>query len=115
MARRRGSATALNASEVVAARAMPRQYILIWEYVKYFFLVRMPLPRFPSPTMYRPDGTHPDPVGARPPISSHLALAGAGLALPDLRVGATTIDPERSALLVIDMQNDLATNCGVFI
>jgi len=35
--RRRGSATALKASEVVAALAMPKQYILIWEYVKRFF------------------------------------------------------------------------------
>jgi hypothetical protein len=32
--RRRGSAMALNASEVVAALAMHKQYIPIWEYVK---------------------------------------------------------------------------------
>ena len=37
MSRRRGSATALNASEVVEARAMGQQYIPIWEYVKRFF------------------------------------------------------------------------------
>src|SRR5580692_4876965 len=37
MSRRRGSATALNASEVVAARAMGQQYIPIWEYVKRYF------------------------------------------------------------------------------
>src|SRR4029077_18217092 len=37
MSRRRGSATALKASEVVAARAMQLPYIPIWEYVKHFF------------------------------------------------------------------------------
>jgi hypothetical protein len=34
MARRRGSATALNASELVAALAIDIRYILIQEYVK---------------------------------------------------------------------------------
>src|SRR5689334_6528168 len=37
MSRRRCSATALNASEVVAARGIRRQYMPIWAYVKTFF------------------------------------------------------------------------------
>jgi hypothetical protein len=37
MSRRRGSAIALKASEVVAALAMQVIYILIWEYVKINF------------------------------------------------------------------------------
>jgi hypothetical protein len=36
MSLRRGSATALKASEVVAARGTPYKYMLIWEYVKRF-------------------------------------------------------------------------------
>src|SRR5262244_719544 len=37
MSRRRGSATALKASEVVEARGMKGEYIPIWEYVKRNF------------------------------------------------------------------------------
>src|SRR5712692_187426 len=44
ISRRRGSATALNTSEVVAALAMAQQYIPIWEYVKHFFLLLCPAP-----------------------------------------------------------------------
>jgi hypothetical protein len=38
MSRRRGSATALKASEFVAALGMVREYIPIWEYSKGLFL-----------------------------------------------------------------------------
>ena len=34
---------ALNASEVVLALAMSKQYILIWEYVKLFFATALQL------------------------------------------------------------------------
>src|SRR5229473_3353870 len=50
ISRRRGSATALNASEVVAARAIPAHYIPIWEYVKHYFFPPYPVPLPPRQT-----------------------------------------------------------------
>lgn len=58
ISRRRGSATALNASDVVAALAMPQRYIPIWEYVKPFFSypiqLRRLLPQRPSSRSAQP-------------------------------------------------------------
>jgi hypothetical protein len=46
-----------------------------------------------------------------PPNLSPFALTGV---LPDARPEPITIDPERAALLVIDMQNDFGTKGGMF-
>jgi len=62
MSRRRGSATALKASEVVAARGMNGQYIPIWEYVKDYFSRDFSAPLL----VQRPQGRSMDvPKGSR--------------------------------------------------
>src|ERR1700676_1192724 len=51
MSRRRGSATALKASEVVEARGMGREYMPIWEYVKQKLIDRSERPRGVLPSL----------------------------------------------------------------
>jgi len=60
--------------------------------------------------MYRPGGTHPDPAGSPASYFFPPCLCKGG-ACPARSAG----DPERSALLVIDMQNDFGTKGGVFV
>ena len=60
MLRRRGSATALKASEVVVALGMAREYIPIWEYVKGGFFAVLQLGpsglRLFAQMLWHPDG-----------------------------------------------------------
>src|SRR5213080_3534428 len=102
MARRRGSATALNASEVVAARAMPQQYIPIWAYVKHYFLSPGVAP---SGTSQRPKA----PTGCE----FHWTLFLIGF-LPDAYTGAGHLVPRLLLLRVVSSFPRLLAREGEF-